>query len=297
MSRSCRHLARRAAASGPPAPGRHRAALPRSAVSVYGTGTSGSGAGPGSGARPPPRRPTPGRELAGEVDVPGVQALGQGEGDERRPAVPMTNIGTGSGTARTPPRAGHRPAAHRCAAGRGGPSRRVLVLRRRADGSPRGSPHPGGLQRVRLPGGALVVPSPEQREASTYGVAVMPSNSTAVNGDPGTGDGSTGCTCAAILTLTVALPRVWVGVDHLDHPQRQPGVLVGLLDYPLRGGPVEVPHHLESPGRVRAVREHLPELAPGSDLAVPSAAPRDSPLLAGPAGWYFSTRLEKISLV
>ena len=42
-----------------------------------------------------------------------------------------------------------------------------------------------------------------QREASTYGVAVMPSNSTAVNGDPGGGDGSTGCTCAAILTLTI----------------------------------------------------------------------------------------------
>ena len=31
----------------------------------------------------------------------------------------------------------------------------------------------------------------------------MPSNSTAVNGDPGAGAGSTGWTCAAILTLTV----------------------------------------------------------------------------------------------
>ena len=31
----------------------------------------------------------------------------------------------------------------------------------------------------------------------------MPSNSTAVNGDPGDGAGSTGWTCAAILTLTV----------------------------------------------------------------------------------------------
>ena len=31
----------------------------------------------------------------------------------------------------------------------------------------------------------------------------MPSNSSGVNGDPGAGDGSTGWTCAAILTLTV----------------------------------------------------------------------------------------------
>jgi hypothetical protein len=31
----------------------------------------------------------------------------------------------------------------------------------------------------------------------------MPSNSTGVNGDPGDGGGSTGCTCAAIFTLTV----------------------------------------------------------------------------------------------
>ena len=31
----------------------------------------------------------------------------------------------------------------------------------------------------------------------------MPSNSTGVNGDPVTGGGSTGWTCAAILTLTV----------------------------------------------------------------------------------------------
>ena len=88
----------------------------------------------------------------------------------------------------------------------------------------------------------------------------MPSNSTAVNGDPGAGDGSTGCTCAAILTLTVRCRASCCGVDHLDHPQRQPGVLVGLLDYPVPAGPVEVPHHLDSPGRVRAVGEHHPEL-------------------------------------
>ena len=49
----------------------------------------------------------------------------------------------------------------------------------------------------------LLLPSPEQRDASTQGVAVMPSNSTGVNGDPAAGDGSTGWTCAAILTLTV----------------------------------------------------------------------------------------------
>ena len=49
----------------------------------------------------------------------------------------------------------------------------------------------------------LCFPLPGHRELSTYGVAVMPSNSTGVNGDPGAGGGSTGWTCAAILTLTV----------------------------------------------------------------------------------------------
>ena len=106
----------------------------------------------------------------------------------------------------------------------------------------------------------LLLPSPEQREASTHGVAVMPSNSTAVNGDPGAGAGSTGWYLRGDLDLDRPLPGVRVGVDHLDHPQRQPGVLVGLLDYPVTAGPVEVPHHLDPPGRVRAGREHHPEL-------------------------------------
>ena len=75
----------------------------------------------------------------------------------------------------------------------------------------------------------------------------MPSNSTAVNGEPGTGGGSTGWTCAAILTLTVRCRASSCGVDHLDHPQRQPGVLVDLLDHPVPAGPVEVPHHLDAP--------------------------------------------------
>jgi hypothetical protein len=37
-------------------------------------------------------------------------------------------------------------------------------------------------------------------------------------------------------------------------------VLVGLLDYPVTGGPVEVPHHLDPPGCVRDIGEHDPEL-------------------------------------
>ena len=88
----------------------------------------------------------------------------------------------------------------------------------------------------------------------------MPSNSTAVNGDPGAGDGSTGWTCAAIFTLTVRCRASSCGVDHLDHPQRQPRVLVDLLDHPVPAGPVEVPHHLDLPGRVRAIGEYRPEL-------------------------------------
>jgi len=59
----------------------------------------------------------------------------------------------------------------------------------------------------------LFFPSPAQRDAFTQGVAVMPSNSTAVNGDPGTGGGSTGCTWAATLTSTVRCRGVEVGVD------------------------------------------------------------------------------------
>ena len=47
----------------------------------------------------------------------------------------------------------------------------------------------------------LFLPSPEQREESTYGVAVMPSNSTAVNGDPGTCDHEPAPTAAKPLTL------------------------------------------------------------------------------------------------
>jgi hypothetical protein len=104
----------------------------------------------------------------------------------------------------------------------------------------------------------------------------MPSNSTAVNGDPATGDGSTGWTCAAILTLTVRCPGVLLRVDHLDHPQRQPGVLVGLLDCPVPGGPVEVPHHLDPPGRVRASGEHHPEL--NRDRTLKSHGPYLQPL-------------------
>jgi hypothetical protein len=61
------------------------------------------------------------------------------------------------------------------------------------------------------------------------------------------------------LTFTVRC-RVGVGVDHLDHPQRQAHVLVGLLDHPVTAGLLEVPYLLHSPGRERAGREHRPEL-------------------------------------
>ena len=49
----------------------------------------------------------------------------------------------------------------------------------------------------------------------------MPSNSTAVNGDPGAGDGSTGCTCAAILTLTVRCrASSWASITSTTHSGR-----------------------------------------------------------------------------
>jgi hypothetical protein len=81
-----------------------------------------------------------------------------------------------------------------------------------------------------------------------------------VNGDPGAGDGSTGWTVAGDLHLDRPLPGGLVGVDHLHYPLRQPGGLVDLLDHPVTLRPVEVPHHLDFPGRVRAAGEHRPEL-------------------------------------
>ena len=98
----------------------------------------------------------------------------------------------------------------------------------------------------------------------------MPSNSTAVNGDPGAGDGSTGWTCAAILTLTVRC-RASSCASITSTTQRQAGVLVDLLDHPVTARPVEVPHHLDTPGRVRASGEHHPEL--DRDLTLKSHGP------------------------
>jgi hypothetical protein len=49
-------------------------------------------------------------------------------------------------------------------------------------------------------------------------VAVIPSNSTGVNGDPGGGGGSTGCTCAAIFTLTVRCRAFsWASITSTTH--------------------------------------------------------------------------------
>ena len=107
-----------------------------------------------------------------------------------------------------------------------------------------------------------------QREASTYGVAVMPSNSTAVNGDPGGGGGSTGWHLRGHLDLDHPLPGAFLRVDHLHDPQRQPAVLVGLLDHPVRGGPVEVPHHLDPPAAYAPSGNTAPN-GTGTDLELP----------------------------
>ena len=52
------------------------------------------------------------------------------------------------------------------------------------------------------------------------------------------------------------LPRALLRVDYLDHPQRQPGVLIGLLDDPVAFGFVEIPQLLDPARHVSAGREH-----------------------------------------
>ena len=94
----------------------------------------------------------------------------------------------------------------------------------------------------------------------------MLSNSTGVNGDPGTGGREHRLDLRGDLDLDRPLPRVLLGVDHLDHPQRQAGLLVELLDHLIPAGPLEVPHHLHRPGRVCAAGERLPRTPPRSDL-------------------------------
>ena len=88
----------------------------------------------------------------------------------------------------------------------------------------------------------------------------MPSNSTGVNGWPGAGGGSTGWTCAAIFTLTVRCRAVSSASITSTTHSGSPVTLFDLLDHPVPAGPVEVPHHLDTPSRVRAVGEHCPEL-------------------------------------
>ena len=96
--------------------------------------------------------------------------------DQCAPGADDEHRGHGPGTARTPPRAGNRPAGTRCAAGP--PPRRHAASLCSAAGRPiprDGARHPRGLQRVRLPGRRTCpLPSPGHRPASTYGVAVMP---------------------------------------------------------------------------------------------------------------------------
>ena len=230
------------------------------AASRCGTGWSGSG-----GQAPVPALdgdrvgPRLGGELAGEVDVPGLQVLGQGEGDQQRRAAGS------DGQQRRPvliaeeghPRAGVDRQRQRGNAA-GGHQAASLC-----SGAGRGIGRDGARTPVALSEyawRAAHLPLPWHRPLSTYGMAVMPSNSIAMNGDPGTGGGSTGWYSDGHLDLDRPLPRLRVGVDHLDHPQRQPAVLVGLLDHPVTAGPVEVPHLLEPTGRVRAGGEHRPEL-------------------------------------
>ena len=118
-----------------------------------------------------------------------------------------------------------------------------------------------------------------------------------MNGEPGAGGGSTGWTCAATLTLTVRCRAYSCGVDHLHYPQRQPAVLVSLLDRPVTGWTGRSPAPSRCPGRVRAIGEHHPELDRDRtlkchwQLLVIRRSLRDRRVL------YFSTRLEKISLV
>ena len=88
--------------------------------------------------------PRLGGELAGEVDVPGLQVLGQREGDQQRRAAggdveqrrPV--LGSGRNDTPVPGPTGSASAGTR----RAGPSGRVLVLRRRAAEPPRREPGP-----------------------------------------------------------------------------------------------------------------------------------------------------------
>ncbi len=79
-----------------------------------------------------------------------------------------------------------------------------------------------------------------------------------MNGDPAGASGSTGWYCAATLTLTVRCRASGsASITSTTHSGRPRG-LVGLLDYPVTAGPVEVPHLLHPTGRIRAGGNTVP---------------------------------------
>ena len=177
--------------------------------------------------------------------------------------------GRGAGTAQTPPHTGSRPAGTDAPPGSAAPSRRVLPRFGRRAGQPaRRGADPGGLQRVGQPGAALVLALAVALAAGGIHVrgghqALELHRRERRAGRRGRQHRLNG---RGDLHLDRPLTCRLVRVDHLDHPQRQPGDLVDLLNHPVPAGPVKVPHHLKLPGRIRAVREHRPELHPDRTL-------------------------------
>src|SRR5262249_48141937 len=140
-------------------------------------------------------------KLPGELDVARLQPLGQGQRDQQRRAG--RRDGQQRSTVRVVAEAHPGPGIDRQRQRRNPPRRPAASL---CSGTGRVTPRARARTPVAFseyPCRAAHLPLPWHRDASTYGVTVMPSNSIAVNGDPGAADGSTGCTAAATLTLTV----------------------------------------------------------------------------------------------